>query len=267
MAWRDIITVDEAKCDGCGDCVTTCDEAALRLVDGKARLVRSSFCDGFGDCVKECPQGALRIVRREVDEFRLDDVRDHVRSERGEEAVQRLEESQARHATGGQAAGGQAAGGCPGTRVRFEPNLSLDDDSPIRAPARPGAGQAIRSELRQWPIQIHLVPPDAPFLRGRELAVLATCSPVASPDVHSRFVRDRSVLIGCPKLDRTEGYVEKLAAILAEPTIPRVSVVRMTVPCCSGLTAMVREAARRSGREDLVVEEVEVSTDGTILGE
>jgi hypothetical protein len=121
-------------------------------------------------------------------------------------------------------------------------------------------------ELAQWPIQLHLIPATAPFLRDRELAVIATCAPVAMPDANWRYVRGRAVALACPKLDRTEGYVDKLAAILSEPTIPRAVVVRMEVPCCGGLTGMVVEAARRTGRTDLEVVEATVGLQGTELG-
>ena len=127
------------------------------------------------------------------------------------------------------------------------------------------SGQAIRSELEQWPVQIHLVQPGAPFFKNRELVVLSTCSPVASADIHWRFLRGRAVAVGCPKLDETTSYAEKLGAILAEPTIPRVIVVRMEVPCCGGLTRIVKEAVALSGRTNLEMEEVTVGIDGSIV--
>jgi hypothetical protein len=124
----------------------------------------------------------------------------------------------------------------------------------------------IPSELNQWPIQLHLVQPGAPFFANKELVVLSTCSPIASPDTNWRFVRGRGVVVACPKLDRTEGYVEKLAAILAETTIPKVIVVRMEVPCCGGLTQIVAQAAAQSGRSDLIVEEATIALSGELKG-
>ena len=124
--------------------------------------------------------------------------------------------------------------------------------------------QAIRADLEQWPVQIHLVQPGAPFFKNRELVVLSTCAPVASADVHWRFIRGRGVVVGCPKLDDTEGYAEKLGAILSEPSIPKVLVVRMDVPCCGGLTAIVKEAVGLSGRTDLQTEEVVVGLQGEV---
>ena len=150
-------------------------------------------------------------------------------------------------------------GGVPGSRVRFTEHT---------APAEPvgfdGPRQAIPSELRQWPVQLHLVQPGAPFFSNRELVILSTCGPVASADVHWRFLRGRSVVVACPKLDDTRPYAAKLGAILRDPTIPKVVVVRMEVPCCGGLTTIAREAAALSGRRDLIVEEVTLGVNGDL---
>jgi hypothetical protein len=132
--------------------------------------------------------------------------------------------------------------------------------------ASTGPAHVLQSDLEQWPIQIHLLSPGAAFFKGRELVVLSTCSPIASADIHWRFVRGRAVAVGCPKLDRTEPYAEKLGAILSEPTIPKVVVVRMEVPCCGGLSAIVKEAVEISGRGDLQAEEVTVGLNGNVLG-
>ncbi len=134
--------------------------------------------------------------------------------------------------------------------------------------ATSSAGRPVKineSELNQWPVQIHLVGPGAPFFSNRELVVLSTCSPIASADMHWRFIRGRGVVVGCPKLDRTEGYAEKLGEILKDTSIPKVIVVRMEVPCCGGLTAIVKEAVSLSGRPDLEFEEVTVSLSGEVL--
>ena len=234
MARRKIVRIDEALCDGCGQCVTACSEGALAIVDGKARLVKEQYCDGFGDCLGECPTGALVIEERDAPGFDIEATRAHVAVLGGAEAVKRLEAAAASHEVG---------------------------------PAMPSEGptQAIPSELRQWPIQLHLVQPGAPFFRGKELLVLNSCGAVASADVHWRFVRGRSVVIGCPKLDETSPYVAKLAAILQDATIPRVTVVRMEVPCCGGLTQIARQAAAMSGRTDLAVDEVTIGRNGDVF--
>lgn len=260
---RKIIRIDEDKCNGCGNCVTACAEGALQLVDGKARLIKEQFCDGFGDCIGECPTGALIIEERESEAFDMDATREHVRAEGGEAAVSRMDTAGAGHEETPKAK--SAAGpprACPGSLMRSAPRQSAPEH---RTPAAGGPAHVLQSDLEQWPVQLHLLQAGAPFLRDRELVVLSTCSPVASADVHWRFIRGRAVAVGCPKLDRTEPYAEKLGAILAEPTIPKVIVVRMEVPCCGGLTAIVREAVGLSGRKDLRMEEVTVGVNGDIL--
>ncbi len=258
---RKIIEINEDLCNGCGDCIVGCAEGALQLVDGKARLVKEQFCDGFGDCVGTCPTGALQIIEREADEFDEEATIDHVRTIGGEEAVQRMlgaaEEHEAREKEMNQ----PKTGGCPGLKLRFgnKPAAKAPSTETVNT-----SGQVIRSDLDQWPIQLHLVPPTAPFFEDKELVVLSTCSPVASPDVHWRYVRGRSLVVACPKLDRTEGYVEKLSAIMANNSIPKVIVVRMEVPCCGGLTMIARQAHADSGRTDLVVEEVTIGLDGEL---
>jgi Fe-S-cluster-containing hydrogenase component 2 len=270
MDRRKIVHIDEELCDGCGNCIVACAESALQIVDGKARLVRDLYCDGFGDCVGKCPTGALTIEEREADPFDPAATRSRVGRTGGEEALRRFDEAAAEHARGERdepsglrvvAATVPADGGCPGSRSRAI-------DAPASAPAPVAGGgprQAIPSELRQWPVQLHLVQPGAPHFRDRELVLLSTCGPVASADVHWRFLRGRSVVVACPKLDDTRPYATKLAAILAEPSIPKISVVRMEVPCCGGLTAIAREAAAESGRSDLLVEEVTLGIGGDLL--
>ncbi len=299
MGRRKIIRINEDLCDGCGECVVACAEGALRIVDGKAKLVNERFCDGFGDCIGDCPTGALVVEEREADAFDFEATRAHVEREGGTEAVRRLEMAAVAHEghahgaahapvrglpfgpphgpsrhrpnapspvsvhgrAGLRMAAPGSSGGCPGTRMQFRP---------AREEARPvdgsGPKQAIPSELRQWPVQIHLVQPGAPFFENRELVIMNTCGPIASADVHWRFLRGRSVVVGCPKLDDTRPYAGKLAAILHDPSIPKATVVRMEVPCCGGLTEIAREARSLSGREDLVLEEVTIGVNGDILG-
>ncbi len=238
---RRIIHIDGEKCDGCGLCVAACHEGAIELHDGKARLVREDYCDGLGDCIGQCPQGAITFVEREVST---------------PAAVPRAPMSDC-----GCLDDSPTAGGCPGSRARVLSGNAV----PVAArDAAAGPGRVIPSDLGQWPVQLHLVPVRAPFYQGRELVVLSTCAPVASADVHWRFLRGRAVVVACPKLDRTDPYVEKLAAILRENSISRVLVVRMTVPCCGALVRIVRAAAALSGR-DVPVEEIRVDLDGSVL--
>jgi NAD-dependent dihydropyrimidine dehydrogenase PreA subunit len=257
---RKIIEINEDLCDGCGECIVGCAEGALKLINGKAKLVKENFCDGFGDCIGTCPTGALQIVERDAEAFDEDATLEHVRSIGGDEAVQRMLGAAEEHEAKAQQH--PPAGGCPGLKLRFGNKPASEKP---KAQSTTISGQVIKSDLDQWPIQLHLVPPTAPFFDGKELVVLSTCSPVASPDVHWRYVRGRSLVVACPKLDRTEGYVEKLAAIMAQNNIPKVIIVRMEVPCCGGLTMITKQAHAASGRTDLVVEEVTIGLDGELI--
>lgn len=274
MATRKIIEIDEEKCTGCGDCITGCAEGALQLVDGKAKLVKEQFCDGFGDCIGTCPTGALTITEREADEFDEEATRENLRKTQGEEAVRRMDEANAAHDRGEHPAPPPApapapaphahgGGGCPGSRMRMASPAAAAAPA---STATPAGGQMVRSDLEQWPVQLHLVQPGAPFFSNKELAIISTCSPVASADAHWRFIRGRGIVVACPKLDQTDPYVDKLAGILQDTTIPKAIVVRMEVPCCGGLTMIAQEAVRRSGRTDLVLEEVTVALNGDIRG-
>ena len=279
MTKRKIIEIDEDRCNGCGECITACAEGALQLVNGKAKLVKADFCDGFGDCLGECPTGALKIVEREVADYDPDATRDHLARTAGPEAIRRFDETTQRHASAHGAepgplpsspaprtfAAAMGHAGCPGSRMQaFADSPGPAAATPVNSAGMPA--QVNPSELRQWPVQIHLVQPGAPFFRGKELVVMNTCGPLASADVHWRFLRGRAVVVGCPKLDRTDPYGPKLAAILADTSIPKVIIVRMEVPCCGGLTAIVSRAAAESGRTDLEVEEVTLGLNGAVMG-
>ncbi len=260
---RKIIEIDEKRCTGCGLCITACAEGALELEDGVAKVVKDDFCDGLGACIGDCPEGALRIVERDVPDFDPKAVEAHLHSTGGREAVARFHREHAANVLAGarKDAPDSLACGCPGTMVRTQEPAGAApapaDDDGLPAQRNP-------SELGQWPVQLHLVPPRAPFFAGKELVVLSTCAPVASADVHWRFLRGRAVVVACPKLDRTEPYVDRLAGIFSSNDIPRVMVVRMEVPCCGGLTHIVHSAVQRSGRDDLVVDEIIIGTDGPI---
>lgn len=249
---RQIIKIDEQLCNGCGNCIIGCSEGALKLVDGKAKLVKEDFCDGFGDCVGTCPTGALIIEEREAVPFDEEAVKEYLLDVQGIEAVWRMEEAQQRHQS--KETEQHLSLGCPGAQI-MELKRSSEERTVV---------QANPSELQQWPIQIHLVPPVAPFFKNKELVVMSTCGPLALADAHSRFLRGRSVVVGCPKLDDTRPYSSKLGAILQELTIPKVIVPRMEVPCCGGLTMIVQEAITISGRDDIILEEHIIGINGTI---
>ncbi len=206
---RRVIRIDEELCDGCGICAEACHEGAIEIIDGKARLVSDSYCDGLGDCIGPCPQDAITIVEREAEEYDPEAVKARM-----------------------QAQSGRPGGGCPGAAAR-----SLDDSGPQSAPAAGGA-----SQLSSWPVQISLVPPGAPFLRGADILLAADCAPFALPDFHQRFLKGRVALVGCPKLDEAGAHLRKLAAIFAEARPSSVTVLRMEVPCCGGLARMAQMA-------------------------
>lgn len=213
---RKIITIDEEKCDGCGQCAEACHEGAIQMIDGKARLVRDDYCDGLGDCIGECPQGAITFEERMAEPFDEEAVEQHLAELESEEERERLD------------------CGCPGSAVR---ELGAADKQPAEAPVNSAS-----SQLRNWPVQIHLVPPVAPYLDGADLLIAADCTPFAVPDFHQRYLRGRVALVGCPKLDEIERYRQKLAGIFANNDIRSIEVLRMEVPCCGGLPEVVRRA-------------------------
>ncbi len=254
---RKIIKIDEELCDGCGDCVSGCSEGALQIVNGKAKLVKEKYCDGFGDCIGECPTGALTIEERDAENFDIAATKEYLLNSQGEEAVKKFENAQVKHSFNEEKP--DIFQGCPGTRMREIEKVSKPQPVVSSAPA-----QVMQSDLQQWPVQLHLVPPQAPFFKDRELVVMNTCGPIASADVHWRYLRGRGVVVACPKLDDTRNYAYKLGEIFKEKTIPKVIVVRIEVPCCRGLTMIAQEAVELSGRTDLVLEEQVLTVDGSV---
>jgi len=250
---REIVTIDEELCDGCGLCVPACHEGALQIINGKARLVADRLCDGLGACLGHCPKGAIRVERREADAFDEAAVVAHRAG-----ATQRIVRA---HGRAGGAFGMPPNGGCPGSRF-----------AQFAAPAREAAPQdaaaqtagAYPSELTHWPVQLHLLSPHAPILRGARLLVAADCVPIAYAGFHAELLRGRAVVIACPKLDDTTGYVEKLAEMIAHNELRDVTVVHMEVPCCTGILHTVLEARRRAGVA-VPVEEVVIGIRGDRL--
>ncbi len=256
---RKVIRIDEEKCNGCGECIPNCPEGALQIIDGKARLVSDLFCDGLGACVGHCPVGAMRIEEREAepyDEKKVmenivkagpNTIRAHLKHLEEHGAVEYLRQAQEFLAARGirveAAAEAGKPCGCPGARMM---DLGRGGEE---APAEAGTAAPRLSRLRNWPVQIALVPVRAPYLRGADLVVAADCAPFAYPDFHEDFLRGKVLLIGCPKLDDVNMYVEKLAAIFAENGIRSVTVVHMEVPCCFGLIQVVQAAIERSGKD------------------
>lgn len=216
---RPIIEIDEAKCNGCGQCVLDCAEGALAVIDGKARLISEVFCDGLGACLN-CPQGALTLTTREAAEF---------------------DEKAALAAKARREASESAASGCPGSAAR-----SL---RPLGAPAAAGANTTLRAELPTWPIQLRLVPSQVPFMDGAHLLLAAHCAGFALPRLHQDWLPGRVPLIACPKLEDNAPLLEKLTDILRGGRITGLTVLRMSVPCCGGLERLAREALNRAGRD------------------
>jgi len=270
MAVRTVVQIDEDKCDGCGLCVPGCAEGALQIVDGKAKLVSDVYCDGLGACLGECPQGAITMVQREAEDFDEKAVNTRL-EELGREPITHDHghghdhgDTEETDAAGTEESIEPLACGCPGT-------LSQTFDRPKPEPVVPKAGggcpgsrsqsfdQAgtagtadqsgpVVSKLSNWPVQIMLVPPRAPYLDGADLLIAADCAPFAYGDFHRRFLEGRILLVGCPKLDNTDVYLEKLTAIFRDNDIRSIGVVYMEVPCCSGLVQLVKAALENSGR-------------------
>jgi Fe-S-cluster-containing hydrogenase component 2 len=247
---RKIIEIDEELCDGCGNCVPSCAEGALQIIDGKARVIADLYCDGLGACLGQCPQGALQIVEREADEFDEEAVEEHLAKQKPKEPVQEAS---------------AFSGGCPSARLQsFTSPESTSVSSPCQQANKPAAFEEAESALSHWPVQIMLVPPTAPFLKGADLLVLADCVPVAFPTVHRDFIKGKAVMMGCPKFDDAQHYIEKFAQICKQSGIKSITSVIMEVPCCSGLPMIVKKGMELSGVE-IPMEEVVISTRGKIL--
>ncbi len=261
MAIREMVKIDEEKCNGCGLCVPSCAEGAIQIIDGKAKLVADSLCDGLGACLGDCPVDAISIEKRDADEFDEEAV-DKRLKELGRDPLPH-DHGQAPVAGGCPSAQVQsipaskpvaAAGGCPSARMM---NF---DQKPVQKIDQ--AGQR-PSELRQWPVQLHLVPPTAPFLQDKEVLLAADCVPFAYADFHKDMLQERALLIACPKLDNTQPYLDMLVAMLQQNNIKKLLVAHMEVPCCSGLIAIAKQAIEASG-VDVPFETINVGIKGDL---
>ena len=231
---RKIVRIDEEKCNGCGVCVPACAEGALQIIDGKAKLISETYCDGLGACLGECPQGAITIEEREAEEF--DDEATKLYLEQKEDSKEEL------------------PCGCPSVTVtQFE--------QPETAGVAPGTATQQQSTLRQWPVQLTLVPPAAPFLQDADLVLTADCVPFAYAGFHQEFLRNHSLLVACPKLDDFQAHLKKLTDILSHSSVRSLTVVHMEVPCCAGLTYMVKQAMQSAGK-DIPLKEVTIGIRG-----
>lgn len=231
---RQIIHIDEDKCNGCGICATACHEGAIEMINGKAKLVRENFCDGFGDCLPGCPTGAISFEEREAPAY--DEVA-------VKEAKQKKEQGEVRHQ-------------CPGSMMR-QMNRYNNNGEVVTNLAK------MQSELSNWPVQIKLAPIKAPYFDGAKLLIAADCSAYAYASFHQDFVKGKITLIGCPKLDAID-YSEKLTEIIANNDIQSVTIVRMEVPCCGGLEMAAKKALQSSGKF-IPWQVVTISINGNIL--
>lgn len=243
MGKRNIVVIDEDKCNGCGLCVSACTEGAIQLVDGKAKLVSDTYCDGLGACLGECPQDAITIEQREAVDFNEKAAKEHV-----------AQMQETKHAPGQI----EKACGCPGANAK---TIDRSTQNSQRL-----AGKSVPSALTNWPVQINLVPVNAQYLQGADLLISADCAPFAFADFHTKLLPGKILLIGCPKLDDANVYVEKLGHIFANSGINSITIVRMEVPCCGGLTQIIKQALAISGA-NIPVMEVTVGISGDIIGE
>ena len=217
---RKIVKIDEDKCNGCGNCIIACAEGALEIIDGKAKLVSEKYCDGLGNCL-DCPQGAISIEEREAEEFDEAAVEQHLKE---------------------QEAGDTLPCGCPSASV-----TQFERQAEAEAPVMETTTTTVPSRLGHWPVQLTLVPPSAPFLKGADVVLAADCVPFAYAGFHRDFLEGKALLVACPKLDDFQAHQAKLTEILKQSGIKSLTVVHMEVPCCSGLVHMAKQAILASG--------------------
>ena len=238
---RKIIEINEARCSGCGQCVMDCAEGAIAIIDGKARLVSEIYCDGLGACLSGCPEDALTISERDSEEFDPEAVELHLKAESEKEQYKQT-----------------MACGCPSQKIEvFAPSQQ-------KSAAPKLDGDEYPSALQQWPVQIRLIPPSAPFLKNADLLIAADCTPLAYGGFHQNLMPGKVVMLGCPKFDDVEEYLERFTEIFRSSGVKSATVVEMEVPCCSKLPMLVRRAMMLSGRQ-IPLEEITISRKGDIL--
>jgi ferredoxin len=274
MAVRKIVKIDEALCNGCGQCVPACAEGAIQVIDGKARLVSDKYCDGLGACLGDCPEGAITIEEREADGFDEKAVQEHLGATAPAmpgSASRPLHPSHPSTAAdlptpmtqnAPSSPHGFGFAGCPGSRV-----LQFDAP-PGRQPLPATAADAPQpSALRQWPVQLHLVPPTAPYFRGADVLLAADCTAFAMGNFHARQLNGKALAVACPKLDQgQEIYRQKLQAMIDQAEINTLTVLVMEVPCCAGLLALAQDAVAQAGRK-VPIKQVVVGLRGDIISE
>ncbi len=230
---RKIVKIDEEKCNGCGLCAPSCAEGALKIIDGKARLISEVYCDGLGACLGECPQGAIAIEERVAEEFDEEAVKEYLEIP--------LDTPQT---------------ACSAANIARLLDNTLQKNEVSAA--------SMSSMLRNWPVQLALIPPNAPFLQNADVVIAADCVAFAYPALHRDFLKDNALIVACPKLDDTRAHLEKLTAIFEQSSVKSVKILRMVVPCCSGLVQLTRLALQASSK-NIPVEEVVIDVKGEIL--
>ena len=272
MSKRKIIKIDETKCNGCGLCIPNCPEGAIQIIDGKARLISDLFCDGLGACLGHCPEGAITTEEREAQSYDEKKVMEnivrqgenvltahlkHLR-EHGEEGYLRQAQEYLREKgvnLSPHKGEGAKKCGCPGSR-EIDLRVKQEDTGP----------QDAAPQLQNWPVQIKLLPENASYFKGADLLIAADCVPFSYPNFHSRLLKGKILLIGCPKLDDAQYYQEKLTSIIKNNDVKSVTCVHMEVPCCFGLLKVARDALLASGK-DLPFKEITIGIKGEILNE
>lgn len=245
---RKIVKIDQEKCDGCGLCVPSCAEGAIKIIEGKAVLAADNLCDGLGACLGECPRDAITVEEREADEFDEAAVEKHLAAEGKPSPAHQPSPQPAQHNHGG---------GCPGSRA-------MSIERPKEPSTAPSVGSN-QSQLGQWPVQLHLVPVTAPYFQGADLLITADCVPVAYAGYHQDFLKGKAVVMGCPKLDDNQFYLQKLTEIFTKSDIKSITVLKMEVPCCGGIAMAARQALSACGKE-IPYKEVTISIQGEIKG-
>ena len=247
---RNFIEIDEELCTGCGNCVVTCAEGALEVIDGKAKVVNEIFCDGLGACIGECPEGALEIIEKEVLEFDEEAVEKHLESIKLKEKreTEHVKQVVAEHAS---------QCGCPSAQTMVFDEPEARSDVTVNVP----------SALRQWPIQMHLINPQAPYYQGADVLLAADCVSFSYGNFHRDFIQHKSIAIACPKLDQGKQiYIEKIKSLIDDAKINTLTVAIMEVPCCSGLLALAQEGAKHANRK-VPIKYVVIGIQGNILKE
>lgn len=225
MTKRKIVSINEEKCNGCGLCIPNCAEGALQIINGKAKIISDEFCDGLGACLGHCPQNAITVIERQADDFNEEAVKKNL--DLKNKNIHNLNQE-------------KIECGCPGTTIINRRDKSIHQETVTVG--------TTKSELRQWPIQLKLIPTNAPYLENADLLIAADCVPFSYANFHSEFLKGKVLTIGCPKLDDQQYYTEKLADILKSNSIKSITLINMEVPCCFGLQHLTEEAIKKSGK-------------------